>query len=265
MTRHPNPWPIPVGAEVAGVYALIRLDRRRFKIGWSRSPLHRARQLREYRQGELDLKASRTIWLPNRERAEQVERSVHKSLAPYRVDAGHREDGSQEWYAGHAQDAALRLLSQMPLEPTSRHTARLLPLAEPPAPGDAVCIETGPQDAWWRLEDLLCRMALHCAISVRDLEQGALPVVTVYGLRCLADPAAPELRTAAMDSDSYQCWRDGRPLNFVKTFGWDGADLVLHFNSMKVLERWEQGPELVWQVRGFLVRLVRSSRVRRPA
>jgi hypothetical protein len=263
MTQHLRPRPIPVGRDVAGVYVLLRHDRRRFKIGWARSPLHRARQLREYRRGELDLKASRTIWLPNRQRAEQVERSAHKSLAPYRVDAGHREDGSQEWYAGHAQDSALRLLSQMPLEPDSSATARLLPIAEPPAPADAVCIETGPQDAWWRLEDLLGRMALHCAITVHDLEPGLTPVVSVHGLRRMTDAAALELRSAAMDCDSYQCWRDGRPLNFVKTVDWLDGDLILHFTSMKVLERWEQGPELVWQVRGFLARLARSARLKR--
>lgn len=264
MTKDRSSRPIPSGRKAAGVYVLLRHDRRRFKIGWALSPLRRARNLREYRRGELDLKASRAIWLPNRERAEQVERSAHKSLAPYRVDAGHRGDGSQEWYAGHAQDAALRLLSQMPLQPDSRATARLLPITLPPAPADAVCIETGPQDTWWRLEDMLGRMALHCPITVLDLEPGLTPVVTVQGLRRMSDAAALELRSAAMDCDSYQCWRDGRPLNFVSTFGWVDDDLVLRFTSMKVLERWELGPELVWQVRGFLARLARTARLKGP-
>jgi hypothetical protein len=252
------------GPNAAGVYVLVRRDRHRFKLGWARSPLRRARQLPEYRCGEIDLASSRTIWLPSRARAEQVERSVHKSLAPYRVDAGHGGDGSHEWFAGHAQDNAMRLLGQMPLQPDSCATARLLPITLLPPPADAVSIETGPQDAWWRLEDLLARLALHFAITVRDLDHGARPVLTVHGLRRIDDPGFVELRRAALDADSYQCWRDGHPLAFVQTLDWRGDDLVLNFAPMKALERWEQGAELVWQVRGFLARLARSARLPRP-
>lgn len=257
--------PVPTGALAAGVYVLARRDRSRFKLGWARSPLHRARQLPEFQLGELDLDSSRTIWLPDRARAEQIERSVHKSLAPYRVEAGHHGDGCQEWFAGHAQDNALRLLSQMPLRPDSRATARLLPITMKPAPAGAVSIETGAQDAWWRLEDLLARLAMHCAITVQNLEQGARPLLTVHGLKALTSPNLAELRRAALDSDSYQCWRNGRALAFVQTIDWQGDDLVLDFTPMKVLERWDEGPELLWQVRGFLARLQRQSRVRRPS
>ena len=50
----------------ASVYVLMRRDRRRFKLGWARRPLHRARRLPEFRRDELDLEHSRAIWLPSR-------------------------------------------------------------------------------------------------------------------------------------------------------------------------------------------------------
>lgn len=265
-----TPYPVPTGPDRASVYLLVRRDRRRFKLGWSRSPVDRARQLPEFNRGELDLQASRAIWLPDRPRAEQVERSMHKTLAPYKVQLELRRnqahDGSQEWFAGHAQDAALRMLAQMPLEPSSRVTARVLPLSLPAPPVDAVSIETGPQDTWWRIEDILARLALHCAITVEvpDRRGGQL-TVTVHDLKRQTQADRVELRRAALDADSYQCWRDGRPLAFVQTLDWQGDDLALSFTPLPVLERWEDGPEMVWQVRSFLARLGRQSRVRRSA
>ncbi|MBI5718709.1 MAG: GIY-YIG nuclease family protein [Burkholderiales bacterium] len=256
----------PTGPNRACVYVLARRDRRRFKLGWARSPMHRARQLPEFRRDELDLDGSRVIWLPTRPRAEQIERSMHKTLAPYRVDAEHRAAGSQEWFAGHAQDTALRMLGQMPLGESSHLTARVVRLTLPAPPADALTIamsiETGPQETWWRLEDLFSRLVMHCRITVQE---GDELVLTVHRLRLHTGPEMAELRRAALDADSYQCWRDGRPLAFVQIFSWQGDDLVLRMTPMKVLERWEDGAELAWQVRGFLARLKRQAPLRQMA
>ena len=65
-----GPAQIPLGPRRASVYLLRRLDRQRFKLGWARRPLRRVRHLPEYDRGELDLKASSAIWLPERARAE---------------------------------------------------------------------------------------------------------------------------------------------------------------------------------------------------
>lgn len=242
----------------ASVYVLMRRDRRRFKLGWARRPLHRARRLPEFRRGELDLEHSRAIWLPSRQRAEQVERSMHKSLAPYRVPAGHHGDGAEEWFAGTAQDTALRMLAQMPLQESSNATARLLPLTVPAPPSDAVSIETGPQDTWWRIEDVLSRLALRWPVSVC-----AEPVaVVVHGFR-IRDPCDPDdLRRAALDADTYQCWCDGRRLAFVQTLNWEGDDLVVRMTPATVIAGWEGGHEIAWQVTGFLARLRRRSPIR---
>ena len=262
--------PVPTGPDRASVYLLARKDRRRFKLGWARSPIVRARKLPEFDRGELDLDASRVIWLPTRPRAEQVERSMHKTLAPHKVEIELRRnqphDGHQEWFAGHVQDAALHMLSQMPLQPQSSVTARVLPLTMPEPPVGAVSIETGPQDTWWRIEDILARLAMHCAITVDAPDRrGGQLTVTVHQLKRMTQPQHIELRRAVLDADNYQCWRDGRPLAFVQTLGWQGEDLVLSFMPLTVLERWEEGPELVWQVRSFLARLARQSRVPRSA
>lgn len=253
-----NPSPSPLGPNRAAVYLLQRRDRRRFKLGWARRPLVRVRQFPEYRRRELDLDASSAIWLPDRPRAEQVERSLHKTLAPFSVAADHQGDGRSEWFDGVAHDTALRLLSQMPLSESSG-VARVVKLTLPPPPADAVSIETGPQDTWWGIEDLLSRLAMHCPISVHE---GDAPEIVVHGLR-RADLG--ELRQAALDPDRYQCWRDGRPLAFVRTLAFDGDDMVLQFTSSKSIERWDDDADLVWQVKGFLARLKRKARVARAA
>ena len=246
----------------ASVYLLQRHDRRRFKLGWSLDPLHRVRQLPEFRQGELDLDESSAIWLPSRPRAEQVERSMHKTLAPFATQAEHRGDGHQEWFEGVAHSTALRVLAQMPLDERSGHPARVVRLAEPAPSADGVSIETGPQDTWWAIEVLLSRLAMHCAITVQQ-DDGVR--VIVHGLRRVTHDSLGELRRAALDADTYQCRRNGRRLAFVRTIEFAGDDLTLDLTPTRVIARWDEGDDLPWQIRGFLVRLVRHARVPRPA
>lgn len=246
----------------ASVYLLLRRDRRRFKLGWSLDPLRRVHELPEYRWGELDLEESCAIWLPTRPRAEQVERSMHKTLAPFATPAEHRGDGHQEWFEGVAHNTALRVLAQMPLDERSGHPARVVRLTEPAPPADAVCIETGPQDTWWAIEDLLSRLAMHCAITVQQ-DEGVQ--VVVHGLRRASHDSLGELRRAALDADTYQCHRNGRRLAFVRTLEFAGDDLTLDLTPTRVIERWDDGDDLPWQIRAFLVRLVRHARVPRPA
>lgn len=244
----------------ASVYVLLRRDRRRFKLGWARRPLARVRQLPEFQAGELDLEASSAIWLPSRPRAEQIERSMHKTLAPYATTADHHGDGHQEWFEAVAHPTALRMLAQMPVDERTDRPARVVPLQLPPPHPDAVSIETGPQDTWWAIEDLWSRLAMWCAMTV---EQGAEPRVTVHGIRRFAQGPVWELRQAAMDPESYQCRRGGRLLAFLCWIDYRGDDLVLQMAPLKSIERWDDGPDLVWQVRAFLVRLARSARLPR--
>lgn len=244
----------------AAVYLIRRTDRRQFKVGWSFDPLHRARQLPEFSRGELDLRSSCAIWLPNRQRAEQVERSMHKTFAPYRATAEHRGNGHCEWFVGAMADQALRLLGQMPLDEKSPRTARVVRISLPRPPADAVSIETRPQDVWWRIEDVLARLGMQLPVSVLWGNQITL---IVHGFRAPDTPVPHDLRRAVLDVDTYQTWCDARPLSFVSLITYDGADLVVEFKSLKAIERWDDGAGLVWQVKGLLARLQRTAPIRR--
>jgi len=149
----------------AAVYVLQRRDRQRFKIGWSPAPMKRIRRLPEFGAGQLDLAASTALWLPSRQRAEQVEDAVHKCLAPYAAEVGALRSGS-DWYLPVAHPIALRVLSQMPLDEGADQRAPLTPLQSEAAALDAVWVDTGPQDTWWALEDLWSRLAMHCPVRV---------------------------------------------------------------------------------------------------
>lgn len=247
-------------AKPAAVYLVHRTDRRRFKLGWALQPMLRAHKLPEFSRGELDLDASRAIWLPNRQRAEQVERSMHKTFAPYRATAGHHGDGHCEWFVGAMADQALRLLGQMPLDETSPRTARVVRISLPQPPADAVSIENRPQDVWWRIEDVLARLGMQLPVSVLWGHQITL---IVHGFRAPDTPVPHDLRRAVLDVDTYQTWCDARPLSFVSLIAYDGADPVVEFKSLKAIERWDDGDGLVWQIKGFLARLQRTAPIRR--
>jgi hypothetical protein len=150
----------------------------------------------------------------------------------------------------------------MPLDEASHRTARVVPISLPPPPPDAVSIEVAPQDNWWAIEDLLSRLAMLLPITVIG---NAEPRVTVHGFKAADEAVLGSIRRLALDAETYQTWRDGRPLSFVQWFVFDGDDLVLDFMPLKAIERWVEGPELVWQVQGFLARLKRMARIRRVA
>lgn len=127
LIRPPGPVPGRTPPRAA-VYVMHRTDRRRFKLGWSLDPLQRAQHLPEFRRGMLDLRGSYALWLRSRQRAEQVETALHKSLAPYRVSPGHQDDGHSEWFAPAALPSAMSLLRQMPAEEGVSDSPGLVPL-----------------------------------------------------------------------------------------------------------------------------------------
>lgn len=98
------------------VYLLIHECEPRFKIGLSQDPLKRAMILPDapHLQWDACLKAT----LPTRDRAYQVERSLHKALAVFRVHVrgfdGEAWDGGSEWFELKGLSHAVNLLSMMP-------------------------------------------------------------------------------------------------------------------------------------------------------
>lgn len=248
---------IYTGRSRAAVYLLQRLDRQRFKIGWSVSPLQRIHRLPEYAAGQLDLKGSVAVWLPSRKRAEEVERAVHKTLAPYATEANHRMDGHREWFEPVAQPMAMRLLSQAPLDERTDQRARPTPvLAKAPA-ADAVSIETGPQDCWWQLEDLWLRLAMHCRMEVET--DGDVHTLVIAGFMQDWARTGPvgALRMVVMDTSTYGWHAAGTRGAFLQWIDKRGDDLICRFVSLRQIESWPEGAELGWQVKGFLLRLHR--------
>lgn len=245
----------------AAVYLVQRHDRQRFKVGWAAVPMRRIRMLPEFDALQLDIAASKVLWLPTRQRAEQVERAVHKTLAPHAADAGHRRDGHSEWFQQVALPLALRALTQMPATDRTDRSARLIPVqAEPPA-FDAVSIETGPMDTWWALEDLWSRLAMHGQVSVEA--HGDAHALVIHDFRHAWDGPVGALRREVMDLDTYRWNAAGTRNEFVKFIDYRGDDLVCTLASMRLIETWPEGDDLIWQVKGFLLRLQRQGEAAR--
>ena len=245
----------------AAVYLLQRHDRQRFKVGWTVAPMRRIRSLPEFEARQLDIAASKVLWLPTRQRAEQVESAVHKTLAPHAADAGHRRDGHSEWFQQLALPLAQRALTQMPATDRTDRLARLIPVqAESPAL-DAVSIETGPVDTWWALEDLWSRLAMHGRVSV-DMRGDAHELV-IHDFRHAWDGPVGALRGEVMDLGTYRWHAAGAHNEFVKLIDYRGDDLVCTLATMRLIQSWPEGDDLIWQVKGFLLRLQRQGHAAR--
>jgi T5orf172 domain len=237
----------------ASVYVLQRLDRSRFKIGWALDPLKRVRQLPEFNQQLIDLHRSSVLWLPSRHRAEQVERSMQKSLGPYRLAAEHHGDGCTEWFDGVAHRVALRLLGQIPVDTHTGTTGRLLSLQPELDLEAASSGGVSPLEAWWALEDLWLRAAQGMAVTV-DL-CGPVMRITVHRLRAGWDGPMAELRRPLLDLDTYRWRQDGQAGCFVSLLAPEGEDVVATLTPTRVIEGWPDGGDLVYLVRALLLRL----------
>ncbi len=237
----------------ASVYVLQRLDRARFKIGWALDPLKRVRQLPEFNEHLIDLRRSSVLWLPSRHRAEQIERSMQKSLGPYRSPADHHGDGHSEWFDGVAHRFAVRLLGQIPVDVDTGSTGKLLPLEPDFDVATESTVGVSPLEVWWALEDLWMRAAQCMAVTVQ-LSGPAMRIV-VHRLRATWDPPAADLRRPLIDLDTYRWRQDGQGGSFVTFIEAEGDDLVCTLTPTRVIEGWPDGGDVVCLVRALLLRL----------
>jgi hypothetical protein len=255
--------PTPAKPHRASVYLLQRLDRQRFKIGWASDPMKRVLQLPEFNRRELDLGRSSLLWLPSESRAQQVEHSLHKSLWPYQADVGHRGDGHTEWFESAAHSLAVRLLRQMPFQAGANQRSWLVPLVDAfnqaDRQADSVADQAlggcAPIDTWWAIEDLWTRLASFMPMRVdneRDVFRVVLP-------RFRGTGDALGLRMAVLDLDTYRWATPDGAGSFVRFIDYDANDLVLQMPSIRQIERWPDSDDLVWQVKGFLLRLKRMA------
>ena len=239
----------------AAVYVLQRFDRRRFKVGWALEPMQRVRQLPEFGARQLDLDHSVALWLPTRKRAEQIERAVHKTLAPYAADASHHATGPSEWFEPAAYSVAVRMLAQVPTSDHSDARGRLDPLVLEASKLDDDVHQTSPQETWWALEDLWSRLAMCCPVSVET--DGDVHRVVLVGFRHAHHGDTAALRSHVFDTETYAWRASGERGGFVRLLEYRGDDLVCSLTGLRRIDAWPDGSELVWQVKGFLLRLGR--------
>lgn len=235
------------------VYLLPHIGRQRFKVGWSLHPLERVQRLPEYLKHELDLGAADVAWFERAPRAWDVERALHRSLAPYRVQPGHLGDGRTEWFAIQGLVLARRMLDVLPAADGASRRARLQPLlGAPEAPEANFSTPTaqGALDTWYRVEDLWLRLGrlLPLALHV-DREQRHLHRI---GLRRLTDLSHLVLRSRVLDIETYG-WREqeGRR-TLVTLMDWEGDDLVLELMPSRTLRRWADGDLVDQRLGAFL-------------
>lgn len=232
------------------VYLLPHIGRARFKVGWSLHPLERVQRLPEFQARELDLGAADVAWFERAPRACEVERALHRSLAPYRVHPGHVGDGRTEWFSIQGLVLARRMLDVLPASDGASRRARLQPLLGAPEAPEAkftTPIAQGALDTWHRVEDLWLRLGRMLPLALHaDREQRHLHWI---GLRRLSDISHLVLRSSVLDIETYG-WREpeGRR-TLVTLMDWDGDDLVLELMPSRTLRRWDDG-DIVDQLLG---------------
>jgi hypothetical protein len=115
------------------------------------------------------------------------------------------------------------------------------------------------QAVWLGLEDLWLRFAALGWLSVEmSVEQGTASVfVIVHDLR---NVGAGELRSFALDAETYQSRAGGRIRAFVRTIAFRGDDLVCELTPAPVIARWPDGEGLALQVRAFVARMTAMPR-----
>jgi T5orf172 domain len=237
------------------VYLLPHRNRERFKVGWSLQPMQRVQRLPEYRAHLLDLRSAQVAWFDQARRAREVERALHRNLAPYGFDAGHHGTGHTEWFAIQGLVLARRMLSMLPAGDGEPCRARLRPLDELPPPtlwAPTVPMEEGALDAWHRVEDLWLRLAALAALgSSFDGEQRSL---LGLDLKRHHSPGIELLRIRAVNLDTYTWFDDGQRRTLVTMLEWEGEHLVAHLMPARQLKRWCEGELVDGMLREFLAR-----------
>lgn len=122
MTQQQRPARPPAHRSVTGrsfewqlpfyVYLAVHRAGQRFKIGLSNDPLRRFAQLPEAH--DIDVETSVARRMPTRARASEVERSLHRALAPFRLTLSERGDGYTEWFSLEAFSRAVAIIDAMP-------------------------------------------------------------------------------------------------------------------------------------------------------
>ncbi len=244
---------VPPGAPGA-VYLLPHATHTRFKVGWSVQPMQRIRQLPEY-PVQLDLNGAQVAWFAQAQRARQVERVLHRTLAPYRVDLDHDGSGCTEWFSTRGFVLARRVVDVLLDGPGGPQHPQLVPLCEHrPTPEfrDELLVATSALDVWWRVEDLWSRLRVLLPLALEPDRE--LRRLFWIGLRRLEQPRALVLRAHALDLDTYEWHAEGRRHSLVTLMDWEGDHLMLQLTPSRRLRCWPEGEAVDDLMRGFIAR-----------
>jgi hypothetical protein len=230
--RHAKGWP-------GAVYLLPHVNRLRFKVGWSTQPLRRVKKLPEFGRQQLDLEAADVAWFERAARAREVERALHRSLAPYSAQPGHLGTGCTEWFSIQGMVLARR--------------ATFLPLLSAPQGPQAsfsTPVHEGALDCWHRVEDLWRRLGMLRPLALhKDREDR---ILQWFGLRQLTSPGHVVLRAHALNIETYGWHEQRNRRTLVTLMHWDSDDLMHHLIPSRTLQRWEEGDVVDQLLRGYL-------------
>lgn len=216
--------------------------------------MQRVQKLPEYPR-ELDLNAAEVAWFARAQRARQVERVLHRSLAPYSVDPGHFGAGCTEWFSAPGIVLARRMMGLLSASASGSLQPCLVPLCDKPnlpESGVGPLLARSALDAWYRVEDLWNRLLARLPLAVQaDREVRRLYWI---GLRRLEQIEVLRLRAVALDLDTYEWHEDGRRRSLLVLMDWEGDDLLLQLTPSRLLQRWLEGEALDDLMRGFIAR-----------
>lgn len=278
MTRNSNP---AIGRQVRGrgapgrafereqpcfVYLAVHSAGQRFKVGLSIDPLTRFEQLPEAR--DIDLTVTVVRSLPSQARANQVERSLHKALHPFRLRAEHRGDGYTEWFQMDAFPRATLLIDLMPDAVEPSHTlVRRVSEGRRSAyvrVAEANASQTMAAVALWRLAGSLAGLTVG--------GEGAQVWLEVQNFRPTLHRAATGLRARLLDVEGSYGLRTLRrtkvPASLVRLVSYAGPesnDLRIELQRAAVLAKLPGGAKLVQHLRDGIGLLRYESRMRSPA
>jgi hypothetical protein len=170
-----------------------------------------------------------------------------------------RQGTPAHWKALHYEVVRARRRQEFQLKHRRATADAAVPAARPvanPALQGLDAVPT-PQEVWWALEDLWLRLAELGLIAVEQGRDGVL--IVVRGLRQADRSRTGELRSVALDAETYQSRCGGRMYAFVRTLSFRDDDLVCELTRAAAVQRWPEGEELASQVRGFVSRLAAIS------
>ena len=245
------------------VYLAVHGAGQRFKVGLSIDPIGRFEQLPE--AGEIDLTVTLVRRLPSQARANQVERSLHKALHPFRLQVDHGLDGYTEWFQMGAFPRAGLLIDLMPDAVVSSHT--LVRRVSDAARNAYVRIAEGNVTqtlgavALWRLAGSM--MGLHVG------GEGSRVWLDIRNFRPTVHRAATGLRAKLLDVESAYGLRNLRqarsPASLVRLVSYaspDSPDLRIELQRPAALSKLPGGAKVVQHLQDGLGMLRLETRMR---